>query len=166
MNSWCNPILIFICDVTPQLPHQSSFSMKLLHFPEVSQAERMKTGGQAVLWESEGSFRSWYSQERLICHPCLQAICDCQKCVCGGAGIMGVWCMLISFFSERGFEAASLLSATCSLYPWDLLFCFSLSPSLSALSLTTKCSPTPGTWWLWWVHMKTCQWRYEVLSSV
>lgn len=112
--------------------------MKLLHFPEVSQAEGMKTGRQAVLWESKGSFRSWYSQERLICHPCLQAICDCQKCVCGSAGIMRVWCTLIFWEgkSERGFEAASLLSATCRpVYPWDLLFCFSHTLLHRSLSL-------------------------------
>lgn len=99
--------------------------------------EENETGRQAVLWESEGSFRSWYSQERLICHPCLKAICDRQKCVCGGARISRVWCTLIlRGESEKGFEEASLLSATCLPMRPTLLFLFYIFSISCSLSLS------------------------------
>lgn len=81
-------------------------------------------------------------------HVIARSVC---VCVCGRARITpNFGCC----------EAASLL------IPREI-HC-SVSPSSSALpfSLTTKCSLTGGTWWLWWIHMKTCQWRYEAPSSV
>lgn len=182
-NSWCNLIHSFTLTLPPPAPPAPTIPPQLLHheiitFPwgEPSWAtEEYETGRQAVLWESKGSFRSWYSQERLICHPCLKAICDCQKCVCVAG--QGSWeCEArVSFGGEGGIKKELWRSITAlrHICPWDLLFSFSLLFSLSpafssslSLSLTTKCSPTQGTWWLWWVHMKTRQWRYEALSSV
>lgn len=167
------------CNINPLPPPPpippSSISMKLLHFPEVSQAERMKSMRQAdrrcygrakVALEADthrkGSFVTLVSKPYAI-----------AKSVCvAGQGSWecdahwfweGIWKRLWSSITPLCHMSTHEISSSVSLLHFLHLLLLSVSFSLS---VTTKCSPTRGTWWLWWVHMKTCQWRYEALSSV
>lgn len=126
---------------------QTPFIRKPLCFPELSWAQQSKTGRPEVLGSA--------SQERLICHLYLKGSRVWRMLTWGREG--GILCSSIPAPSHM--SALQLFFTSSSLASPVL----SISPSLSP---TTKCSPTWGTWWLWRVHMKTCQWRYEVLRSV
>lgn len=114
---------------------------------EDEEEETEQTGGRG-----EGIAWSWSSQERLICHPCLKAICSCQKS--GRVGVaVRVWrrgrdqqSVMRADFRRGLYEMALMLlhcpsphvyiRATCFSYIAVFFLGLSVQP-LSVLSLGT-----------------------------
>lgn len=152
-------MVLFYLDLCSKNPH-TPFIRKRLRFPELSRAE-LSRWRQADLRCWAALYRSVLTG-RLICHLCRSFVRAVWRVWCAltwGCGGRGALCSSITAPSHMSAHRLLSLPASPSL-PSPYL---SVSPSLSP---TTKCSPARGTWWLWRVHMKTCQWRYEVLRSV
>lgn len=169
MDSWCKPILIPLPTNRPtRAPSAWNYyiSPRWAKLRGWRQADRQCYGRAKVALEADTHRKA--SFVTLVSKP--HAIAK-SVCVVGQGSWEGDarW----FFFWRRGLKGPLKQHhrSPPHVCPWDLLFSFSLidflhlSLSLSR-SLTTKCSPSGGTWWLWRVRMKTCQWRYEVLSSV